>query len=134
MKLGSQTASLTNHLLSRATLGQPKPEVGMGVTLLQWSDRSAGTIQKVTELASKTWAWEIEITDDSARRIDNNGMSESQEYEYTQHPDGYRTTYRCKREGGEWIRVVRNENGRTVISRGAGLQIGVRQAYHDFTF
>jgi primosomal protein N' len=47
MKLGAQTASLTNHLQSRATIGQPEPTVGMGATLLGWTDRYAGTIVEV---------------------------------------------------------------------------------------
>ena len=34
MKLGSQTGSVINHLYSRAVIGQPKPKVGMGCTLL----------------------------------------------------------------------------------------------------
>lgn len=32
MQLGTQTASLTNHLLARATISQPDPTLGMGAT------------------------------------------------------------------------------------------------------
>jgi len=31
MKLGTQTASLVNNLYSRGVIGEPVPEVGMGV-------------------------------------------------------------------------------------------------------
>ena len=34
MQLGKQTASINNHLLSRAVIGQPSPKLGMGATLL----------------------------------------------------------------------------------------------------
>lgn len=39
MKLGTQTGSTTNYLMS-GVKGQPAPEIGMGVTLLHWTDRS----------------------------------------------------------------------------------------------
>ena len=32
MKLGTETGSMTNHIYSRATKGQPDPAVGMGAT------------------------------------------------------------------------------------------------------
>lgn len=134
MRLGTETNSLVNNLLSRATLGQPAPQVGMGVTILNWTDRSAGTIQKVTELSGKRWKFEIEVTEDEAKRIDKNGMSESQEYEYTQQPDGPRTIFRCERKSGEWVRFVRREDGRGIVSRGPGLGLGYRKAYFDFSF
>ncbi len=44
MKLGTQTGSVINHLHSRAVIGQPEPVVGMGATMLLWSDRRACTI------------------------------------------------------------------------------------------
>jgi hypothetical protein len=47
MKLGSQTASLSNHLLSRAVIGEPEVKAGMGVTFLSWTDRDPGTIFRV---------------------------------------------------------------------------------------
>jgi hypothetical protein len=42
MKLGTHTGSLTNHIYSRAV--PITPEVGMGCTLLSWSDRHPATI------------------------------------------------------------------------------------------
>ena len=41
MNIGTQTSSLVNHLYSRMTIGEPEPTVGMGVTMLSWSDRNA---------------------------------------------------------------------------------------------
>jgi hypothetical protein len=46
LKLGTQTASLQNHMLSTMT-GTPEPKVGMKVTELCWTDRKVYTITKV---------------------------------------------------------------------------------------
>lgn len=107
----------------------------MGVTFLQWTDRSAGTIQKVTELCGKRWKWEIEVTADKAIRTDRNGLSEDQSYVFEQQPNAPREVYRCKREGGEWVRVEQSDKSpKMVISRGPGLRIGERDAYRDPSF
>ncbi|MBI0325563.1 hypothetical protein [Burkholderia plantarii] len=45
---------LVNHLQARAVIGQPEPVVGMGVTILAWTDRYAGTIVKIEKLRSGT--------------------------------------------------------------------------------
>lgn len=127
MNLGTQTGSLVNHMYSRMTAGEPEPTVGMGVTMLSWTDRNAGTIVEVN--MKKRY---IAVTEDSTRRIDNNGMSESQEYEYTTVMDGHRDYYR-KDKKGQWRRCYYNENNRLVFTTG-GLIIGRRESYYDFSF
>ena len=127
MNIGTQTSSLVNHLYSRMTIGEPEPTVGMGVTMLSWSDRNAGTIVEVN--MKKRY---IAVVEDNAVRIDDNGMSESQEYEFTPNPDGYIVYYR-KNKKGEWRKCYFNENKRLVFSTG-GLVIGRREKYYDFTF
>ncbi len=136
MKLGTETNSLVNHLYSRETIGQPKPVVGMGATLLGWTDRKPATIRRATEIASKVWAYEIVVTEDDARRIDNNGMSESQEYEYSVREDGYRLLFRQDRKTGAWYEMRRNETtGKLNRVSGANrIVIGRREKYHDFSF
>ena len=128
MRLGSQTGSVMNHLYSRMTVGEPLPFVGMGVTMLSWTDRHAGTIVEVN--TKKNY---IVVTDDDCKRIDSNGMSECQAYEYTTNPDGYKRYFR-KDKKGEWRSMRFNENNRLVYSRGMGLRIGKREKYHDFSF
>jgi hypothetical protein len=113
LKAGTETGSLTNHLMSRQ--GPVTPEVGMGVTVLYWTDRKAGTIIKTT---AKT----ITVQEDTATRIDDNGMSEAQQYEYAPDPDGRITVFRLTKKG--W----RGPGG------GPGLAIGHRDAYHDYSF
>ena len=94
MNAGTQTGSLVNHLYSRMTIGEPEPTVGMGVTMLSWTDRDAGTIVEVN--MKKRY---IAVTEDNKKRIDNNGISESQEYEYTTVMDGHRRYYRKDKKG-----------------------------------
>jgi hypothetical protein len=114
MNLGTETASVVNNIMSSA-VGAPTPEVGMGCTILKWSDRVAATIIKVT---AKT----IDVQEDLATRIDNNGMSESQRYTYERDPKGT-------------IRVFRlTKNGWRLSGGGWGLGIGYRQSYHDYSF
>ena len=127
MNIGTHTGSLVNHLYSRMTNGEPEPTVGMGVTMLSWTDRDAGTIVEVNN--KKRY---IAVTEDSKVRIDNNGISESQQYEYTPVMDGHRDYYRKDRKG-QWRRCYFNENGRLIFGTG-GLIIGRRESYYDFSF
>ena len=45
---------MINDILSRATEGQPVPEVGMGATILMASDRHAATIVEVFGIGKAT--------------------------------------------------------------------------------
>lgn len=113
MKLGKETGSLVNHIMSRAT-DQPAPQVGMGATILMWSDRHAATIVKVTKT-------QVHVKQDKAVRIDTNGMSEHQEYTYTSDPDASVEVFRMTKRGYR-------------SSSGAGLVIGERDEYYDPSF
>lgn len=105
MKLGSQTGSLTNHILSRAVIGQPEPVVGMDCTLLAWTDRHAATIRMVTRSI-------ITVQDD----------------------DGGVYHFR-KNVGGMWDEVKLNHStNRWNKTGGYGLRIGTREEYRDPSF
>ena len=113
MKLGTETGSLINHLASRASA--PLPAVGMGATILAWSDRYAATIIYVS--ASRKL---VRVQHDRSRRTDNNGaFTEAQSYEYSRDPNGSVETYRLGKRG--W----RAQGG------GCGLLIGHREEYRD---
>lgn len=128
MKLGTQTASLVNHIQSRATLGQPTPTVGMGATILGWTDRHPATI---IEVWKKDYV--VAVQEDHAFRTDKNGMSESQEYTYFPNCAGNISYYRFV--DGRWQSVRMNfKTGRWVKTEGSGLRIGEREKYHDFSF
>lgn len=104
--------SLVNHLLATET--PVKPEVGMGATILSYSDRYPATIIKVTP---KT----VTVQADQWERTDDNGMSEEQDYIYTRDPKAQTEVYRQTKKG--W----RDRSGRY-------LSIGRRERYYDFSF
>ncbi len=110
MKLGTETGSLINHLMA----GGVQPKIGMGATILQWTDRTAGTIVKITPT-------QIHVQEDNAVRIDNNGRSESQTYSYSPNPHGTIHIFRKTKRG------YRNKAGNALI-------IGERREYYDYSF
>ena len=136
MKLGTQTASLINHLHSRGTIGQPTPVVGMGATTLGWTDRRAATIVKVTEFGgSKQWAFEIEVVLDDAKVISGSCHDGSAVFEYSPRPDGYRDLYRFSKKTQKWVNgYISKETGEFRTGSDGGLLIGQRDHYIDPSF
>lgn len=126
MKLGTQTNSLVNHILSRAIRGEPAPTVGMGATILMWTDRQPATIVAVETYRGQPM---VTVQEDRARRVDSNGLSECQEYEYS--PDNLGAKWRfAKSKAGDWREMLEGRMARS----GRGLRIGERRKYHDFSF
>ena len=123
--------SLINRLQERMVIGAPTPEVGMGVTMTSYSDRSAGTIVEVKKMGKGLL---ITVCEDDAKRIDNNGMSESQEYEYTFNPKGATYMFRQAKPDTCWVKVYRNANTNRLKQQRGGFYIGKREKYHDFSF
>lgn len=133
LRLGTQTGSVFNHIDSRSIRGEPEPFVGMGATVLHWTDRSAVTIVKIETIRKVTY---ITTQDDNVTRKDTNGMSESQDYDYTPNPDGYLRVFKKHPKTGYWKFCVLNpDTGRYVQqTHGSGLKIGVRDEYYDYSF
>ncbi len=132
MKLGTQTGSVVNHLYSRMVIGQPEVVIGMGVTICGWTDRYPATIVEVFTKGKSTY---IKVQEDFAKRIDKNGMSESQDYEYSANLEGSISTF--KREvDGRWSQTYVNPTtGRyKKYDGGKGLRIGEREKYYDYSF
>jgi len=96
------------------------PEIGMGATIQHYSDRSACTIIHVSP-SKKT----IILQRDNATRIDNNGMSESQEYVYSRNHDGERYQATLRKDGR--YRLSGAKTGETVY-------LNIRDEYYDFSF
>lgn len=120
LKVGTETGSLMNHLMSR--VAEVTPIVGMGATILYWSDRKAGTIIEVSE---KHFVLQL----DNAERSDKNGMSDSQQYTYTPDPNGAKYTFKRVARGklkGQW-RVDGLKSGNALL-------LGSREQYYDFSF
>lgn len=133
MKLGSETGSVMNHLHSRATIGQPTPEVGMGVTFLGWTDRHPGTIVQVYSKDDAIVGFVAQ--GDEAIRTDRNGMSEDQAYEFVRNPNAPMKMYRLDRNG-QWRRSERNlATGKwRFLDKSQSIRLGERDKYHDYSF
>lgn len=95
------------------------PEVGTACTFLGWSDSHPGTVMEVSK-SGKT----IKVRRDLAKRIDNHGMSDMQDYIYYVNP------YTTKEH---WVTYRLNKKGQWT-SHGAKLAIGYRRRYYDFSF
>ena len=106
--------SLTNAFAGTPADVVPKP--GMGITIIMWTDRHAGTITRVSPSGKTFW-----YREDRATRIDGNGMSESQEYTFETVTEGpERCARRCK--DGQW-----RDCGTKIV-------LGYRSEYRDFSF
>lgn len=108
--------SLDNRLME--TTKPVEPKVGDGATVIMYSDRHAATIVHVHESKKK-----IEIQYDSPIRTDNNGMSDSQAYEYKRNPNGSLKTVTLRKDG-RW----------KISNDGTIVVIGYRDHYHDYGF
>jgi hypothetical protein len=97
-----------------------QPEVGMGATVCSYTDRKAYTVVEV-------WHALVVVQEDRAIRTDTNGMSECQSYRYEANPEGVKLTFTLRRDG-RW--VLKGES----LKGGAVLNLGDRNAYHDYSF
>jgi len=119
MRLGSETNSVSNWQMA-GWVGGPKPEVGMGATMLFWTDRVAGTITRMSP-SGKT----LEVQEDKATLTSETILSESQTYAYEPNPKGI---VRCFRLGKHGWREVGSKG------RGTALHLGTRESYRDPSF
>ena len=97
------TGSFYNWLMgNNSTL----PIVGAGATLLMWSDRYAFQVTWVSADQS-----ECIIKRCDAKRIDNYGMSDCQDYDYSELVEGSEQKLVWKpKKGGCWCREVQEIN------------------------
>lgn len=100
-----------------STKSDKTPVVGMGVTVLLWSDRHAGTIIRVSPSGKTFW-----FQDDKVTRIDNLGMTDSgQKYSYEPNPNAPEQ------------KAVLTKKGWKVV-RGTKILLDVRDEHYDFSF
>jgi hypothetical protein len=112
--------NLTNRIIE--TVKPAKPEVGMGATIIYFSDRTAATIVEVSE-NGKT----IKVQADKAIRTDSNGQSDSQDYRYERNPKGKIETATLRKNGTFVIQGKAMRNG-TIV------RVGERDEYYDYSF
>ena len=93
-------------------------EVGGGATIQHWTDRTACTVIKISKSGKTVW-----MQEDHAKRVDNNGMSDQQEYEYSCDPNGkiYKATLR--KDGCYRLTGTKNV-----------IRFDVRRKYYDYSF
>lgn len=94
------------------------PALGMGCTVLHYSDRTAHTVIYVSKSGKTAW-----IRRDKALRTDGNGMSDSQTYTYTPDPEGEQSQIRLSKHG-DWRQVGTKYP----------VLLGARREYFDFSF
>lgn len=131
MHLGTQTGSVINHLHSRATLGQPEPTVGMGATILLWTDRHAATIRNVLYIGGKL---AVQVTRDRATVVKGSAHDGSAEYEFETTPDGHLDTFAFNGTTWEQYHVNPETKRWNKAKSGRGLRIGERDEYRDPSF
>lgn len=119
----------TNSLVNGLMVGgkQKVPELGMGATILMWTDRHAATVTAIVKRDKHGYPEMIEIKEDVSHRTDKNGMSESQEYAFEANPEA-RARLFSLRKNGRWIEVGQAMKG------GQAIAIGFRDEYHDYSF
>lgn len=115
-----QTGSLVNLICGNSK--NPTPTVGMGATILMWSDRSPATVVEVSKSGKS-----VTVQSDDYRRTDSNGMSECQSYEYIINPNGSKRTFTL-RKNGRWVAEGSS------MSSGERLALGYKERYYDFSF
>ena len=120
MNLTQPTGSLINNIYANSKQ-QQQPKNGDGATALCHTDRYSCTIVEVVD--TKT----IIVQEDNAKRIDDNGMSESQRYEYSANPESPLIIVTL-RKNGRWVRYGEPS------SNGLIFAIGIRDSYHDYSF
>ena len=129
MKLGSETGSLVNHLMSTSL--NDEPNIGTPATLLSWSDRAAAT---VTDVFVKNGRTIVEVTYDLSIVVRGSSAEGSAEYRYERDPSGSVCYFRREKTGA-WFRVRKNEDtGRWVRGGRVGILFGHRETYYDPTF
>ena len=102
-------------------------EVGDGVTLIYYSDEVPAT---VIEIDSKG-KW-IKVQNDKAKRIDNNGMSDCQDYKIERDENGrIQTFYKTRKK--EYT-LFTNTGKFTYDNYGIYLLLKVRRKYYYYSF
>jgi hypothetical protein len=114
-------------------VGAPEPVLYMAATITGWSDRYPATVVEIIRKGTTTM---VTVCEDDAKRIDKNGMSESQEYEFTFNPDGRLWHFKQTAPDTPWKQVSFNrDTKRWILSKcGNGLILGRRNKYFDFSF
>lgn len=103
-----------------------EPQLGMGATILGYTDRHPATIVSILR-SDKGKVLAVEVQQDNYKRIDKNGMSEVQVYEFSPDPEAFKSIYTLRNNGAYVLKGQPSKNGERLL-------IGTREKYHDFSF
>ena len=103
-------------------------QVGEGVTEFLYSDR------KPYSVVEKMDKGVLRITQDTAKRTDDRGMSDCQSYEYETNWEEEGILLKKGRDGSWNMVVINQETGRYKKIKHSNFSIGSREKYHDFSF
>ena len=115
----AKVMTLVNGRLIEVKKEVPVVHIGDGVTVSCGTDSSPYTVIDVSKNGKK-----IKIQADNAVRIDNNGMSESQEYEYTPNLNGYIEEVSFRPKDGSF----------RIVGTSSSVRFGFRRKYYDYCF
>lgn len=127
MKLGTQTASLMNHIMANQSAENIVQDIG--ATVLSWTDRYAATVISTFRKGMYDY---VVVQYDDVERLHSNPLSDAQAYEYTRNESGTTMTFRVLSDGFQHVRL--NDTGRYVKSGSYGLMLGSRQHFIDPSF
>lgn len=129
MNLSKPTNSLQSNIMHAAVAGAPAPTVGMGVTILYWTDRRAGTI---VEVVSEN---EIVFTeDDTVADKSKPCQMGHQNWIHTPQPNGPRMTAKKGRDG-RWYLARKTKTGRLSVNKKClPLAVGYKEHHYDWSF
>jgi len=117
------------NLINRITENtKSHPVKDGGATITAYSDRYAGTVYDIVD-------GRVYVQEDKATRIDNNGMSDSQDYHYERDFNG-RVFIFGKNRKGRYVQVQYNAktNRWNQVEGGNGVRFGDRDKHYDFGF
>ena len=97
---------------------EPVPLVGMGATINHYSDRTATTIVAITHKGKR-----LVLQENKATRIDKRGISDAQDYEYQDDP-----------EGALYFATLRKDGRFRVTGSKSLVSLDIRAKHHDFYF
>ena len=111
------------EMLARTPTHSIEPRIGMGATIILYTDRKASTVISVVKAGK-----ELTVREDIATRTDDNGVSDmGQTYGYAENRFGREWVFTLRRNG-QW--VAKGDGLRT----GVRLRLGERDHYHDYGF
>lgn len=125
MRLGTETGSLINHIMSN-TVTVEEIKVGTPATFLSWTDRHPGTVIDVTKKGKFTY---LKVRRDEVNYYEPG----TGKFEIVDGDDNNFSTFRFKTDGSSgFMKVgINPETGRYIKLGDGGLSVGNREYYYD---